>query len=53
MLADGPIGRGDVARGGRLFARNFILERSIVLTEAERTSTKRKAALVTRSLPSA
>ena len=32
-LADGPTGCGAVARGGCLFARNFILTRSTVLIE--------------------
>ena len=36
-LADGPTGCGEVARGGCLFAWNFSVTRSTVLTEAERT----------------
>ena len=32
-LADGPTGCGEVARGGCLFARNFIVTRSTVLNE--------------------
>jgi len=35
-LADGPTGRGEVARGGCSFAWNFIVTRSTVLTGAER-----------------
>jgi hypothetical protein len=36
-LADGPTGCGEVARGGCLFARSFIVTRSTVLTKAERS----------------
>ena len=35
-LADGPTGRGEVARGGCSFAWNFSVTRSPVLTGAER-----------------
>jgi hypothetical protein len=35
-LADGPIGSAEVARGGCLFAWNFSVSRSTVITEAER-----------------
>ena len=35
-LADEPTGFGEVARGGCLFAWNFSVTRSTVLTEAER-----------------
>lgn len=37
-LADWPTGCGEVARGGYLFTRNFIVTRSAVLTKAERRS---------------
>ena len=50
-LADGPTGCGEVARGGCLFARNFSLTSSAVLTVAERMARPNTtlAALVTRS----
>jgi len=35
-LADGPTGCTEVARGGCLFAWNFSVSRSTVLTETER-----------------
>jgi len=35
-LADGPTGRGEVAKGGCAFAWNISLTRSPVLTGAER-----------------
>ena len=35
-LADGPTGCGEVARGGCIFACNFSVKRTTVLTEAER-----------------
>ena len=47
-LVDGPTGCGDVARGGGLFAWNFTVTRSTVLSE-RRHLTKHDAALVTRS----
>ena len=31
QLADGPTGRGEMARGGCLFAWNFSVTRSVVL----------------------
>ena len=36
-LADGPTGCDQLARGGCLFACNFSVTRSTVLTQAERT----------------
>ena len=36
-LADRPTGCGEVSRGGCLFAWNFIVIRSTVLMETERT----------------
>jgi hypothetical protein len=35
-LADGPIGCGELARGGCLFAWNFSVTRLVVFTEAQR-----------------
>jgi len=49
-LADGPIGCSEVAKGGYLFAWNFCVTRSAVLTVAEgRHLANHDAALVTRS----
>ena len=39
VLADGPTGCGEVARGGCVFAWNLTVTRSTVFTEAERTRT--------------
>ena len=48
-LADGPTGRGEMARGGCSFAWNFSVTGSTVLTEADRRhQTKHGAVLVTR-----
>jgi hypothetical protein len=37
-LVDVPSGCGEVARGEFLFARNFVVTRSAVLTKAERST---------------
>ena len=52
-LADGPTGCGEVARGGCLFARNFGVTSSTVLTVVERKARPKMtlAALVTRYEP--
>jgi hypothetical protein len=51
-LTDGPSGCGEVARGGCLYAGNFIMTRSTVLTVADKrryTKHDAVAALLTRS----
>jgi hypothetical protein len=47
-LADGPVGCGEVTRGGCSYAWNLSVTRSTVLTEAERKHDA-VAALMTRS----
>ena len=44
-LADGPTGRGEVARGGCLFAWNISVTRSPLLTGAERRTRPNMALL--------
>ena len=49
-LADGSIGCGEVARGGCLFARNFSVTSSFVLTVVERRARPNDARCVSDSL---
>ena len=54
VLADEPSGNGEVARRECLYAWNFSVTRSAVLTQAERRhKTKHGAPVVTRSEPPA